>query len=107
MRLSAIISSPSRGASFYRAAYDAINFIAPERASRHANATSITGVIRRLLNRNISHHLSSYSKLGESECRGFSPITSATGIPRPLSLTHPFVHYVRSAVACVGKNFAY
>lgn len=59
MQLSAIILSPNHDASFYRAAYDAINFIAPERACRHANAsTSITGVIRRLLNRNISHHLS-------------------------------------------------
>lgn len=48
MQLSAIILLPSRDASFYRAAYDAINFIAPERASRHANAsTSITGMIRR------------------------------------------------------------
>lgn len=98
MQLSAIILLPSRDASFYRAAYDAINFIAPERASRHANAsTSITGVIRRLLNRNISHHLSpagvSYSKLRESDCRGFSPITFATEPGChiiPLSLTRPF-----------------
>lgn len=29
MQLSAIILSPSRDASFYRVAYDAINFIAP------------------------------------------------------------------------------
>lgn len=58
MQLSAIILSPSRDASFYRAAYDAVNFIAAERACRHANAsTSITGMIRRLLNRNICHHL--------------------------------------------------
>lgn len=83
MQLSAIILSPSRDASFYRVAYDAINFIAPERASRHANAsTSITGVIRRLLNRNISHHLSPagmpYSKFRESDCRGFSPIIPGT-----------------------------
>lgn len=53
VQLSAIILSPSRDASFYRAAYDAINFIAAERARGHANAsTSITGMIRRLLNRN-------------------------------------------------------
>lgn len=96
MRPSAIILSPSRDASFYRAAYDAINFIAPGRASRHANAsTSITGVIRRLLNRNIFHHLSAagvpYS--GNLTVADFLPIIPAREFETsfyPLSLTHPF-----------------
>lgn len=87
MQLSAIILSPSRDASFYRAAYDAINFIAAERAPRHANAsTSITGMIRRLLNRNICRHLArrcpALVSALESVRRGFSPIFSSAGLER-------------------------